>query len=128
MPPQRTPLGSISGNSRWGKELTPYIRGQIAVRRIARRRLLLTTKAPGKSYTPAQERRCVRHARLNLKDIYQQVIDACGLLYRRSTVKKILKKHSICNWRAKKRPELIEAHALNRLTWCLAYRGWTSEE
>jgi hypothetical protein len=30
MPPQRTPLGSISSNSRRGVEFTPYIRGKIA--------------------------------------------------------------------------------------------------
>jgi hypothetical protein len=156
MPPLRTPLGSISGNSRRGKELTPYMRGKIlgkasegaksatiAIKlKIPRKTVEYTLqqdelrndgyslprKPQGKSYTDAEERITVRHVRLNPKDTYQQVIDACGLTYKRSTVKKILKKHGIYNWRAKKRPELTEAHALKRLAWCLAHRGWTGEE
>jgi hypothetical protein len=43
-------------------------------------------------------------------------------------IKKILKQYGICNWRAKKRPELTEVHAASRLAWCLAHRGWTAEE
>ena len=30
MPPQRTLLGSISGNRQKGQEISPYIRGQVA--------------------------------------------------------------------------------------------------
>jgi len=143
MPPLRTPLGSISGNHRKGKELTPYMRGQIAGQafkgakpaaiaidlNVPRKTVKYTLQQDelrddghslpqtprGKSYTNAQERLCVRHVRLHPKDTYQEVIDACGLTCKRSTVKKILKRHSVINWRAKKRPELTEAHALARL-------------
>ena len=88
----------------------------------------LPRKPRGKSYTDAEERLCIRHVRLHPKDTYQEVIDACQLSCKRTTVKKILKKHGIINWRAKKRPELTEEHALKRLAWCLAHRGWTGEE
>jgi hypothetical protein len=88
----------------------------------------LPRKPRGKSYTDSEERLLLRHVRLNPKDTYKQVIAACNLSYKPTTVKKILKKHSICNWRAKKRPELTEAHALTRLAWCLVREGWTAEE
>jgi hypothetical protein len=125
MPPQRTPLGSISGNSRRGKELTPYMRGKIAGKasegakpaaiaiklKIPRKTIEYTLqqdelrndghslprKARKKSYTDAQERRIIRHIRIHPKDTYQNVIDACELGYKRSIVKKILKRHGIIN-------------------------------
>jgi len=88
----------------------------------------LPRKLRGKSYTNAEERLLLRHVRFNLKDTYKQVIATCGLSCKLTTVKKILKRHGICNWRAKKRPELIEAYALARLAWCLVREGWTAEE
>jgi hypothetical protein len=57
----------------------------------------LLRKPRGKSYTDAQERRIIRYVRINLKATYQEVIDACELGYKRSTVKKILKRHGIIN-------------------------------
>jgi len=156
MPPTRTPLGSISRNRPKGCEISPYMRGQVISQafkgakptEIARDLKLdrstvnytlhqdelrndghsLPRKPRRKSYTNAEERLCVRHVRLNPKDIYKQVIEACNLRCKRETVKKILKRHSIANWRAKKRLELTEAHALKRLAWALAHRGWTGEE
>ena len=143
MPPQRTPLGSISGNRPKGSEISPYIRGQIkgqanrsashssiakdlkvlksTVQYTLRQDELrnngqsLLQKLRGKSYTDSEERLLLRYICLNLKDIYKQVIIACNLSCKLITVKKILKKHSISNWRAKKRPELTEAYALARL-------------
>jgi Transposase/DDE superfamily endonuclease len=156
MPPQRTPLGSISGNRPKGSEISPYMRGQIkgqadcgashssiakdlkvlksTVQYTLRQDELrnngqsLPRKPRGKSYTDSEERLLLRHVRLNPKDTYKQVITACNLSCKPTTVKKILKKHGISNWRAKKRPELTEAHALARLAWCLVRKGWTAEE
>jgi hypothetical protein len=86
-------------------------------------------KAPRrKSYTPYDERHLLRHVRLFPKDTYAQVIKACGLGCRKSTVKKILAKYGIANWRAKKRPLLTEEHAAKRLAWCLAHRDWNAED
>jgi len=143
MPPLRTPLRNISGNRPSHSRLTPYMRGQVVGQafkgaksteiaedlKIAESTVRYTLQQDelrddghslprtprNKSYTDAEERLCVRHVRLNPKDTYQQVINACGLSYKRTTVKKILKKHGIANWRAKKRPELTEAHVLKRL-------------
>jgi len=156
MPPQRRPLGSISGNRPKGSNISPYMRGRVkgqadrgaSQAQIAKKLKLhkstvgytlkqdelrnegqsLPQKPRGKSYTDAEERLLLRHVRLNPKDTYQQVIDVCGLSCKKTTVKKILKKHGITNWRAKKRPELIEAHAMARLAWCLVRQGWTAEE
>jgi hypothetical protein len=148
MPPLRTPLGSISGNRLKGCEISPYMRGQVAgkasecrgLRGIATDLKLdystvrytlkqdelrhegesLPRAHRKKSYTDADERNLLRHVRLNPKDTYKQVIIACGLDCKTTTVKKILKQHGIANWRCKQRPELTEAHALKRLAWCLA--------
>jgi hypothetical protein len=156
MPPSRTPLGAISGNRFKGCEISPYMRGKVVGKasegrnpyQIARDLKLnretvrytlqqdglrndghsLPRKPRKKAYTDHEERLLVRHVRLNPKDTYKQVITACNLRCKITTIKKILKQHGICNWRAKKRPELTEAHAAARLAWCLAHRGWTAEE
>jgi hypothetical protein len=125
MPPQRTPLGSISGNRRKGQEISPYMRGQvkgqaskgakvaeIAINlKLTRSTILYTLKQDelrnngeslprkprGKSYTNAEERLLIRHVRLNPKDTYNKVIAAYGLSCKRETVKKICKRHGITN-------------------------------
>lgn len=99
MPPQRTPLRSISGNRPLHARLTPYERGQVkgeafrgakttkiaqhlkmnesTVRYTLQQDELRTDgvsllRTPRKkSYTDAEERMCVRHVRLNPKDTYQ---------------------------------------------------------
>jgi transposase InsO family protein len=156
MPPLRTPLGCISGNRFKGCEISPYLRGKIAgkaslgltaykiakdlklVTGIVRYTILqdelrdeghsLPRKPRNLSYTEHDERVLLRHVRLNPKDTYKQVIIACGLNCKTSTVKKILKKYGIANWKCKKRPFLTEVHAAKRLAWCLAHRHWTAEE
>jgi hypothetical protein len=149
-------LGAISGNQRDRVHLNPYQRGQIAGKasegakpadiaadlnltrsiiyyifqqdELRDNSISLPRIPRKKSYTDTEERLCVCYCRINPKDTYQQVIDACGLSYKKTTVKKILKKYSMANWRAKKRLELTEAHALKQLAWALAHRGWTGEE
>jgi hypothetical protein len=143
MPPSRTPLGSISGNRFKGTHISPYIRGKIAGKaskgcsqRCIAMQLKLTKStvqytivqdelrnegvsllrtARRKSYNDHDERILLRYVRLNPKDTYEQVITARGLRCRPTTVKTILRKYGISNWRAKRRPELIEAHAAARL-------------
>ena len=48
-------------------------------------------------YTHADERKLLRHVRLHPKDTYAEVIIACGLLIKRDTIKRILKRHGIIN-------------------------------
>jgi hypothetical protein len=79
-------------------------------------------------YTPADERNLARHVRLHPKDTYAQVIVACSLGIKKTTIKKILRQYGIVNWRARKRPSLTEKNAADRLAWCLRYRGLTAEE
>jgi hypothetical protein len=76
----------------------------------------LPKKPRRKTYTPHQERLLVHHIQLHPKNTYTEVIIVYNLDYKTSTIKTILKKYSIANWRAKKRPELIEAYIAARLT------------
>ncbi|KAF4637308.1 hypothetical protein G7Y89_g776 [Cudoniella acicularis] len=127
MPPQRTPLRSISSNSLPRTHLTPSTRGIIIGKKsegahaaqIARDLKLdvATVKytiakaslrnencsiphAPRrKSYTDTDERHLLRYVRLHPEDTYAQVIQACGLDCKTTTVKKILKRHGITNLR-----------------------------
>ena len=79
-------------------------------------------------YTEADERNLIRHVRLNPKDTYAQVIEACALNIKKDTVKKILKQYGIINWRARRRPHLTEKNAKKRLAWCRKMEGLTAEE
>ena len=156
MPPSRTPLGAISGNRFKGCEISPYMRSKVVGKasegrnsyQIARDLKLkretvrytiqqdelhnnghsLPRKPRNKAYTDHKERLLVCHMQLNPKDTYKQVITACNLYCKTTMIKKIFKQYSICNWRAKKRLDLIEAHAALRLAWYLAHREWTAEE
>ena len=156
MPPQRLPLGLVSGNRRFNHELTPYQRGiaigmsfknaksseiQVALD-CSRGALRSTLKfadlrnegqsqtrigAP-KSYTDADERNLLRHIRKNPKDSYAMTQKACGMKCSKSTIKRIFVKHGIHNWRARKRPALTEEQVANRLAWCLEHRHISPEE
>jgi transposase InsO family protein len=156
MPPQRRPLAPITGNHKDGKHLSLYQRGLVIGEArtgskqadIARDLFLLPAtvrytiyqehvrnegaslprKARRKTYSEADERNLLRHVRLNPKDTYTQVIIACNLDCEVSTIKTILSRHGISNWRAKRRPLLTEAHAAARLAWCLAHRHWNWED
>jgi len=156
MPPQRSILGSISGNRVSNCELTPYTRGKIvglslkgAKSTEIQDRLKITRGAlrstlsldclrnegvsqprtgRPKVYTEAEERKVVRHARINPKDSYAQVKKACNLSFSHRTIKKILAEHGIVNWRARRRPFLTEEMAAARLAWCLKHRYMSEEE
>jgi Transposase len=156
MPPQRIPLGSVSGNRQFNHELTPYQRGvaigmtfkgakssEIEVALDCSRGALRSTLKlahlhdDGKSqprtgtpkcYTDADERNLLCHVRKNPKDSYAQVQKACGMTCSKSMIKRILVKHGIHNWRARRRPELTEENVAARLAWCLKYRYVSSEE
>jgi hypothetical protein len=156
MPPQRHPLGAISGNRLPNYELSPYERGKIIGGHILgfsptaiaiglnqpRGTVFSTIQADTlrcegetkvragrpKEYTERDERALVRHVRLFPKHTYAEVIKELNFTIKKSTIKKILKKHHITNWRAKRRPELTEAHAARRLAWCLENRHRNVEE
>ena len=156
MLPQRSILGSISGNRQPNCELTPYQRGKVVglslkgakpkeiqdLLKISCRAIRSTLSLDDirnegesqlrigrpKSYTEAEERLLLRHVRLNPKDSYAQVKEACDLSLSRNTIKKILAEHGITNWRARRRPFLTEENAAKRLAWCLKHRYIRPEE
>jgi transposase len=125
MPPQRTPLGSISCNYLPNKHYSPYQRVIIAgkasegatptkiatdlkfacesIRRTVALDLIrhegesLPRKPRNKSYSDLEERHILRWVRLRLKSIYKEVIAGCGVKCSKTTVKRILKEHGITN-------------------------------
>jgi hypothetical protein len=68
-----------------------------------------------KVYTDRDYRSLFRHIRLRLKDTYDQVRIATGYSFKNDTIRRYLSLYSIANWRAKRRPHLIEAAATARL-------------
>jgi transposase len=152
----RTPLGPRSGNIRRGPELTPYARGkivgaaqsgkthtQIAITQKWARSTVQSTlsldlyrnegesqprSGRPKTYTEREERSILRQVRLHPKCTYADVRRACLIKLCDSTLKRILKKHGITNWRAKQRPALTEEHAAKRLAWCIERIHWSVEE
>jgi transposase len=78
-----------------------------------------------------QEKMVYRTARCNPKMEYEQLANTTMLISHdgtpskppsRSTLYRVLKRHSLTNHRAKKRPKLTRGHALARLRFC---RTWT---
>ena len=156
MPPQRIPLGLVSGNRRFNCELTPYQRGiaigmdfkgaksseiEVALdcsRGALRSTLKLaqlrnegqsqTQAGAPKSYTEANKRNLLRHIRKNPKDSYAQVQKECGMKCSKSTIKRIIVKHGIHNWRARKEPILTEENIALRLAWSLAHQYVSTKE
>jgi transposase len=153
---QRVPLGPRSGNIRRGPELSPFTRAKIVGARdfggtptqigtrynLAESTIRSTLKLdPERSngiskprsgrpklYTEREERCILRQVRLHPKCTYADVRRACLVTLCDSTLRRILKKHGIANWRAKKRPELTEEHAAARLAWCIERKNWGVEE
>jgi hypothetical protein len=139
----RTPLGSRSGNSRRGPELTPYQRGRILgaatlgrtptqiadvencpISTIKSTIELDLERNDGQSkprsgrpklYNDRDERCILQQVRLFPKCTYADVRKACAVTLCDSTLKTILKKYGIANWRAKRCPELTEEVAAKRL-------------
>ena len=126
MPPQRTPLRSLLGNSIRGPNLTPYQRGKIAGAREAgdtpasisrcqnvpvstirytlkldKQRVEgvdLRRKPRGKSYSDIDSRHILRSVRNTPKATYAEVKLATGVTCSLWTIKRILADNGITNW------------------------------
>ena len=125
MPLIRTPLAERNGNGHRGPELSEFQRGRIISMHDASKKNVEIHRfyshptstirdtiekdslredghsAPRsgqpKSWTPAEERRVLRHVRRFPKDTYAEVIKACSVGFKKTIVKKILKLHGIKN-------------------------------
>jgi DDE superfamily endonuclease/Transposase len=156
MPPQRTPLRAIDGNGTRGKDITPYMRGKIVgaanngaspaeiqarygVSRGAVRGSIAQdfARPEGESrprsgcpptYTDRDERMMLRNLRLFAKSTFNNRRQETGLQMSNSTIKRLAQKNGLHHWRAKKRPELTEEHAAERLLWCKCRAHWGVEE
>ena len=126
----RTPLGPRSGNVTRGPELSPFARGKIvgaaqmgsnpsriaAIQNLSRSTIRNTLRlnherndgqskprtGRPKLYTDRDERSILRQVRLHPKCTYADVRKACAITLYDTTLKTILKKHGISNWRAKR--------------------------
>jgi transposase len=139
----RTPLAAISTNSNRGKELSPYLRGQIiaysncglnpsqigreleiprsAVRTTLQRdpqridgKSCARTGGP-KSYTERDSRHILTIIKRNPFVTYRTIREQTGLDVSRRTFLRILKESGYGHWRAQKRPKLTDEHAKIRL-------------
>lgn len=156
MPPQRTPLRVIDSNQPRGKEISPYMRGKIigmvdsgslissiqaqyslsrkAVRgTIAQDSLRqegqsLPRSGCPRTYSDRDEQHMLRNLRLFPKSTFDDRRKETGLEMSNSTIKRLAKKHGLQHWRAKKRPELLQKHADERLLWCRVRQHWGVEE
>jgi transposase len=156
MPPQRTPLRNINGNQqKRGIELTPYQRGLVvgqslagkSVREIevdlelsrgAVRRTLDSTQLRDEGHSLPRSgqklkydsrscRRMLLCLRNHPKMTYAQRREHVGVKMSNSYIYNLAKSKGMVHWRAKKRPELTEAHAASRLLWCKCRRHWKTE-
>ena len=147
------PLGSCSGNSRRGPELTPFQHGKIVAasdfganpaaiakcykhpRSTVRSTLSLDSvcnkgisqarAGQPVTYSDREEHKIIYQVQLYPKYIYKEVCIACAVQLYNSTLRSILAKHGIANWHTKKRLYLTEEHAAARLAWYLIQKDWT---
>jgi transposase len=80
-------------------------------------------KGRPKVFTPLQERNVLRYVRAHQKWTYKQVVEETTIPMSRSQFKRLLHKHHISQWRAKKRPHLTEEHRSLRKAFCLTNRN-----
>ena len=148
MAPRRVPLQDISGNIKRRRELTPYERaeivgaskcrlkpGQIAKHLPYSRRTIRSTilqagycknrvSKPQSGRLPLwgqyKEQVILRVVCQFPKFNYKQIQAFTGLKYCDKTIQKILRKHHIVSWRAKKRLALTKQAAKDRYHWCKA--------
>jgi transposase len=157
MPPQRTPLRSIDTNyNKRGPDLTPYQRRRIsalcdaglspreielqekqsrgAVRSTLRLQDINTdrTSQPRSGrpslYNIRDQRTMLQHMRKYPKSTFQERRKETGLKMSNSTIKRLVRENSLHYWRAKKRPELSDKNAAERLLWCRYRVHWTVEQ
>jgi len=123
MPPQQGPLTPIFRNKTDRKELSEFERGRIVSMHNKSRsktyiqryysylyisisrtiinekkrdnNIFLPRNGSFKVYSNTEKRKILRHIRVNPKDIYTQVIETYKVSFKKSVVKKILKKYNI---------------------------------
>jgi transposase len=148
------PLQPISGNKRRGKELSPYLRGQImsareegaSFRDIAKRleipvsTVFTTVKSTGRqeghslsrtgrpSYISERDKRALlRFVRANPRATYAVVRQETGLTLCTDTIRQILYTAGISNWMVKKRPFLTARAVEIRKQWAFDHSQWKEE-
>jgi hypothetical protein len=156
MPPQHTPLCAIDSNRPRGKDISPYVHGKIVgiadsglpaskihaqyrvSRKAVRGSIAQDSQRPeGKSaphsgcpptYTIRDERMMLRNLRLFPKSTFNDRRLESRIGISNSTIKRLARKHGLYYWCTKKRPELTEEHAAERLLWYRCRAHWGVEE
>lgn len=80
-----------------------------------------------KLYNDLDKRCILQQVQLFPKCTYANIQKACAVTLCDSTLKTILKKYDMKNWRAKHCPRFTEI-AAKRLAWCLVRKGWTVDD
>ena len=143
MPPLRKALGDLNVNRVRNSPLSPYARGIIIRHKLegaSNTTIAKASKLPKSTsdstitltplreeghsqprsgrppvYTDRDYRALLHYIRLFPKYTYQQVRDSCGVDFSDDTIRRHLDKHSIRNWRCKRRLYLTEAIVAKRL-------------
>lgn len=157
MAPQRTPLGLLNNNPRYrGPELSPNKRGratgmcaggmsevkvavelEVSRRAVRNAKRLAALNTEGRSlprsgrprvYTDRDNRTMLRNLRLFPKNTFETRRRETGLGMSNTYIKNLARASGLAHWRAKKRPELSEKVAAERLLWCKVRAHWTVEQ
>jgi hypothetical protein len=155
MPP-RAPLDAISGNARRPIDLTPFQRGQISGKASAgiipaqisrdleipdqtiRDTITLEPeRINGKSKpkygrhrisTSLDVRNVLRLVRSTPKITYKKIRKELNITFSNDTLKRILERKGIKNWRCKRRPLLTPEVVRKRYQWAKDHVNWTLEQ
>jgi hypothetical protein len=71
------------------------------------------------------ERHILRTVKNTPKISYAELRKRCDIQCSDDTIYRLLKKHHMKKWLAKKRPRLTAEHAKKRLEWAKKYKDWT---
>lgn len=145
----RTPLAQIDANERPGYQLSETIRARIhgasragagvteiaedeslpkstvtnTLQKIRTRNTYANTLKAGRPaiQDDREDRKILRYARNNPKFTYEELKRETSCTLSSTTIRRILHKHGIINWRCKRRPALTQAIAILRLDFALQH-------
>lgn len=104
------------------------VRGTIAQDSLRQEGQSLPRSGCPRTYSDRDERHMLRNLRLFPKSTFDDCCKETGLEMSNSTIKRLAKKHGLQHQRAKKRPELLQKHADERLLWCRVRQHWGVKE
>ena len=110
-------LDGQSGDEIATEEQLPKRTVNSLVEKTSTRDTVQNKPRPGQplKYNSREERQLVKYAQIHPKWTYHELKRETGLTLHQTTLRRILHKHGLITWRAKKRPHLTQGHATQRL-------------